>query len=125
MIQYRPRSEAIDVHELHRQLNHDLKLSAQADNADDLTAEDGRSPVAIEDLSLRLIAMTKELFPPGAVDISLEMDPDEPREEYLVFSVEAEGEFQEILAQEHKWHDEANRLVGETASWLRLCAYPR
>lgn len=94
--------------------------------------EEGRRPEngarcrsLVADQARRLNELTEQVFPPGAFDIRLELDPDEPEHEYIVFSVHASGEFRDIFDREYRWHDEAEKIVGGPAAWLRLSVYPR
>ena len=125
MIQYRPEPGSIDLHQLNRQLCHEFTRAAESDRESEADVEDATTRTAIVHISRQLIAMTKSLFPPGAIDIRLEVDPDDPTDEYIVFSVSATGEHREIFDREDKWHEEASRIVGERATWLSLCVYPR
>ena len=117
MIQYRPQLQAVDLQELHAQLLRDLAALAS-------TAEcSGRR--SIEELSQQLIAITAEQFPPGALEISFEFDPDEPDEKYLVFTVEATGNSAALLSRRHQWHLAVADIVGDDAIKYRLSIYPR
>ncbi len=78
-----------------------------------------------ENQAAQLVEITNDLFPPGAFDIRLAVDPDDPTDEYIVFSVSATGKHRDIFDREHKWHEEVSRIVGERATWLSLCVYPR
>ncbi len=117
MIQYRPQLQAVDLQELEQQLLRDLGRAAN-------TAESsGRR--SIEDLSQQLITITADKFPPGPLEISLELDPDEPDEKYLVFTVEATGDSAALLARRHQWHLAVADVVGDDAIKYRLSIYPR
>ena len=117
MIQYRPRPQVVNLEELHRQLLHDLG-SAVSDS------EPIGSKPGIE-LAHQLLAITAENFPPGPLEISLEFDPDEPDEKYLVFTVEASGDSSSLLALRHQWHLAVAGVVGGDAIKYRLSVYPR
>jgi hypothetical protein len=117
MIQFRPDPPAIDLHRLHGQLLEDLSATPQAIRSNNGSAND--------ELSQQLLAMTADTFPSGALEISLEFDPEEPDEKYLVFTVEATGETRELLDRRHRWHLAVADVVGEDAIKFRLSIYPR
>ena len=121
MIQYRPQPEAIDLHELHRQLCHDL---AEHRNADPVEAAPVSNP-AISELAEQLMSVTRQLFPPGPLEICLQSDPDDEERDYLIFTVAAEGDSRSLLERRHQWHLQVDSLVGQESINIRLSVYPR
>lgn len=121
MIQYRPEPQAVSLHQLHHQLCQNLAEDQEVDAFE--TATDGRS--AVSELAAQLVSLTRRLFPPGPLEVSLQADPDDERLEYLIFTVAAEGEFPAIRDRQSRWHDEVESLVVPGEINIRLSVYPR
>jgi len=80
---------------------------------------------AVEEQARKLIELTARLFPPGAIGVHCEHDPDFPKDQYLVFDAGASGEFAEIFQREDQWHEEARKIVPQPLGVLCLCVYPK
>lgn len=121
MIQYRPQPQAASLHQLHRQLSQYL---ADGCEVDALEIAAGASP-ADSELVGQLLSITRQLFPPGPLEVDWQTDPDDESLHYLIITVAAEGEFPAIRERQSRWHEEVESLVGPEANNIRLSIYPR
>jgi hypothetical protein len=72
-----------------------------------------------------ILALTQELFPPGVLNVEVQVDPTESEAEYLVIDVTASGSSPQILERESQWHQGVSRIIPGDSSWLRICVYPQ
>lgn len=100
------------------------ELVAKAQPAEESIAPPSNGEAAREQ-ARKLIELTARLFPPGAISVQCEYDPDFPHHQYLVFDAGCEGEFAEIFRREDEWHQEARKIVSEPLGVLCLCVYPK
>jgi hypothetical protein len=71
----------------------------------------------------QVVEMTRQLFP-GPLSVKTSRDPDDPRDEFIVLSVEAEGDVSDILDRECQWiHRVAAAVPG--LGKFRLSVDPR
>jgi hypothetical protein len=87
--------------------------------------DDLRVRSKLDDQAQAIRTITEKLFPPGALEVQSQSDPDEPVNEYWVLDVQAEGEIADVIAREREWHMEVSRAIPGDSSWLRLCVYPK
>lgn len=105
---------------------HCRQMLGQGGNGSPSAADlDSASGEGVKDQATKLIELTARLFPPGALEVAREHDPDSPNNENLVVEVVASGEFQDVLCRKHQWHDAVAALLGEEATCLSLIAYPQ
>ncbi len=71
-----------------------------------------------------VLRLTGQLFP-GTVTVDRMSDPECPRESWVVLTVEATGEPQEIIRRQCEWHERVAREFSGRFPDLRLSVCPR
>jgi hypothetical protein len=71
----------------------------------------------------RIAQMTAELFG-GPVSIEFECDPEQPRDEWILFIARSREDIPTILRLERTWHELAARIVADNVLDYRLSVHP-
>jgi hypothetical protein len=71
----------------------------------------------------RIVALSQQLFP-GPVSLEFTFDPENPKDEYLVFDVVAHGEYKDYRDREYEWHEEVRKIVPGSLGEFRLSVTP-
>lgn len=71
-----------------------------------------------------VLRLTEQMFP-GAVSVERMSDPESPRESWVVLTVEATGEPQEIVRRQCEWHERVAREFPGQFPGLRLSICPQ
>ncbi|MEK6259702.1 MAG: hypothetical protein AABP62_13880 [Planctomycetota bacterium] len=71
-----------------------------------------------------VLRLTEQMFS-GAVSVERMSDPESPRESWVVLTVEASGEPQEIVRRQCEWHERVAREFPGQFPGLRLSICPR
>ena len=70
-----------------------------------------------------VLRLTEQLFP-GTVSMERMSDPDSPHEAWVVLTVQAQGESQELLRRRCEWHERVALQFPEQVCGLRLSICP-
>ncbi len=71
-----------------------------------------------------VLRLTEQMFS-GAVSVERMSDPESPRESWVVLTVEATGEPQEIVRRQCEWHERVAREFPSQFPGPRLSICPR
>jgi len=71
----------------------------------------------------RVVELCRTVFP-SEVSVESMVDPSEPNDPWLSFSVAARGSYSDILRRESEWHDQVERLTGDRTGRYRICVCP-
>lgn len=89
----------------------------------DSTGVKQESARLLQERFARAMEIAKELFP-GVAQIEEQEDPDVTNLRYVVVTVHAFGDPEEIVARECEWHNRLERLQDPAMRDLRLAIYP-
>jgi hypothetical protein len=88
----------------------------------DITSPAAGIPLPVADAIGRIVEITTELFP-GEVVVGNSADPEFPDDRFVVFTVEASGELDEILDRECEWLRRVAAVTPGTHTF-RLSVHP-
>ena len=78
---------------------------------------------SLADRFLKAIAIARDLFP-GEVEIEDRVDPEVPDLRYVVVSVHAKGDLEEIVDRQCEWHRRLDEVSDPAMRAVRLSVYP-
>ena len=70
-----------------------------------------------------IMHLTEQLFP-GTVSMERMSDPDSPQQAWVVLTVQAHGDSQQLLRRRCEWHERVALQVPEQVGGLRLSICP-
>ena len=72
-----------------------------------------------------IVAITQTIFSGASPTFELDRDPEDPGHQFVVVTVEWQGDPKSINSRRLEWHEQVDRLSPDTSEMIRLSVIPR